>query len=572
MKKIILFLTVILTCSFSLLTINSFAQAPNWLWAKGSTVSSSVNTVGSEASVVATDASGNVYMAGIFTTSVNFGADTLNNLGPGNIFLTKYDPNGNALWAKRVSGTGYSNLWAYSVKVDAFGNVYMAGYYNKPIIVFDADTLTNKDYTGNSSDIFLTKYDANGNVLWAKSIGGTLSDEATSIVLDDSGNVYMAGYFNSPTISFDAITLTNDHVFGTYQSDIFLAKFNANGKVLWANRAGGSGMDQATSVTVDASGNAYLGGWYTGDTLIFASDTLIASQGGTSNLFLAKYNTNGNILWGKSAGCTGGAEAISYIAASAAGNIYVAGFFHSTTIIFGTDTLTNKNTDYSTDIFLVKYNTNGSVLWAKNAGGTGTDEVSSIALDTSGNAYVSGYFNSGTINFGTFSLINDYYNNSAYDLFLTKYNANGNVLWAKSAGGTVSDEAFSVAVNPSGNIYLAGWFNSTSLAFDTTTLKTSEGSYFLVKLKDTLIITNVPSLLNKNNGLTVYPNPAINNITIETLQKSIMEILNIQGQSILQQQIQQGKTDVDISGLAKGVYILRLNNNDKAAVTKIVKE
>ena len=566
MKKLF-FITVI-----TILGLSVKAQAPNWLWAKGSTVSSSINTVGSEASVVATDASGNAYMAGVFTTSVNFGADTLNNLGPGNIFLTKYDPNGNALWAKRVSGTGYANLWAYSVEVDALGNVYMAGYYNKPFIVFDADTLTNIDYTGNSSDIFLTKYDANGNVLWAKSIGGTLSDEATSIVLDDLGNVYMAGYFNSPTISFDTITLTNDHVFGTYESDIFLAKFNSNGNVLWANRAGGTGMDQATSVTVDAAGNAYLGGWYTGDTLIFASDTLIASPGGTSNLFLAKYNTNGTVLWGKSAGCDGGTEAISYIAANAVGNIYVAGFFHSTTIIFGTDTLTNTNTDFSTDIFLVKYNTNGSVLWAKNAGGSGTDEVSSIALDTSGNAYVSGYFNSGTINFGTFSLINDYYNNSAYDLFLTKYDANGNVLWAKSAGGTVSDEAFSVAVNPSGNIYLAGWFNSPSLAFDTTTLITSEGSYFLVKLKDTLLITNVPSLLNKNNGLTVYPNPANNNLTIETTEKATIEILNIQGQIIIQQTVQQGKTDIDISGLAKGVYILRLCSNDKTEVARIVKE
>ena len=566
MKKLF-FITVI-----TILGLSVKAQAPNWLWAKGSTVSSSINTVGSEASVVATDASGNAYMAGVFTTSVNFGADTLNNLGPGNIFLTKYDPNGNALWAKRVSGTGYANLWAYSVEVDALGNVYMAGYYNKPFIVFDADTLTNIDYTGNSSDIFLTKYDANGNVLWAKSIGGTLSDEATSIVLDDLGNVYMAGYFNSPTISFDTITLTNDHVFGTYESDIFLAKFNSNGNVLWANRAGGTGMDQATSVTVDAAGNAYLGGWYTGDTLIFASDTLIASPGGTSNLFLAKYNTNGTVLWGKSAGCDGGTEAISYIAANAVGNIYVAGFFHSTTIIFGTDTLTNTNTDFSTDIFLVKYNTNGSVLWAKNAGGSGTDEVSSIALDTSGNAYVSGYFNSGTINFGTFSLINDYYNNSAYDLFLTKYDANGNVLWAKSAGGTVSDEAFSVAVNPSGNIYLAGWFNSPSLAFDTTMLKTSEGSYFLVKLKDTLTITNVPSLLNKNNGLTVYPNPATNDLTIESSQQATMEILNIQGQTIMQQQLQQGKTNIDISWLAKGVYILRLYSNDKTEVARIVKK
>ena len=85
-------------------------------------------------------------------------------------------------------------------------------------------------------------------------------------------------------------------------------------------------------------------------------------------------------------------------------------------------------------------------------------------------------------------------------------------------------------------------------------------------------LTGIRELNNKESNIDVYPNPAINNLTIESLQKSTIEILNIQGQTIIRQQSQQSKTDIDISGLAKGVYILRLCSNDKTEVTRIVKE
>jgi len=573
MNKQILFLVTVLTFYFSILTFNCLAQVPAWLWARGSTAVSG----GSEASAVAVDASGNTYMAGEFTTSVTFGTDTLSNVGPGNIFLTKYNAAGNVLWAKRASGTFYDNAWAASVAIDTAGNVYMAGYFNSPSFSFDAITLTNTDNSGNSSDIFLAKYDANGNVLWAKSFGGTLTDQATSIVVDVSGNIYMAGFFNSSTITFDAIMLTNNHIFGTYLSDAFLAKYDANGNVLWAKSAGGTASEQATSIGVDTSGNAYLEGWFTSDTLVFGSDTLTTTEYGTSILFLAKYDINGNVVWAKSAGCVGGSWVSASVAVNASGNAYVAGIFHSLTIIFGSDTLTNTNTDNSTDILLAKYDANGNVLWAKNAKGMGNDYASSVAVDILGNAYVTGYFDSQTLTFGPTTLTNTYYTANYTDLFIAKYNENGDIMWAKSAGGAKSDNAYSVALDALGNAYLAGWFNSPTITFDTITLASSVGSYFLVKLKDTLVITTGSESIYKENGINIFPNPAINKITIENIQQTApttanIEISNIEGQLIKTFTTNENKTSIDVSALPSGVYFVKVKNEKCLEVRKFVKE
>ena len=322
-------------------------------------------------------------------------------------------------------------------------------------------------------------------MLWAKSTGGTSYDKAISIAVDASGNAYLAGYFNSPTLTFGLTSLTNA---GTY--DLFLAKYDSNGNVLWAKKAGGTGDDYATSVAMDTSGNAYVVGWYASPTITFGSTTL--TNVGYHDLFLSKYDANGNILWAKSAGGTSADRAYS-VSVDALGNSYVAGFFGSPTITFGSTILTNAGIY---DIFLAKYDANGNILWAKSAGGTGTDRAYSVSVDALGNSYVAGFFNSPTLTFGSTSLINM----GSYDIFLTKYDANGNILWAKKAGGTSDDETFSVAVDTSGNSYVAGWFASLTITFGSNTL-TNVGSsdLFLAKYD-----TNGNVIWAKSAGGTNY--------------------------------------------------------------------
>lgn len=305
------------------------------------------------------------------------------------------------------------------------------------------------------------------NFQWAKSAGGAagFDDLANSIAVDVSGNTYITGSFNSTIINFGSTALTNMNT--NNSADIFLAKYDASGNVIWVRSAGGTGDDVAYSLVVDASGSVYITGYFDSSTITFGSSTLInASQ---RNIFLAKYDAFGNVIWAKNDGGTG--EPVAYsIAADSSGNTFITGGFggSSSTVSFGSIILTNAgNSVY--DIFLAKYDPSGNILWAKSAGGTGHDVGRSVAVDASGNSYITGSFYSTTINFGSTILAN-VNTNSTEDIFLAKYDTSGNVIWAKNAGGTVSDIGYSIAVDTSGNTYIAGSFNSTTIGFGSTTL------------------------------------------------------------------------------------------------------
>ena len=193
-----------------------FAQSPNYLWAK-----SAGGTSSDWGKSVATDASGNVFVCGVFESlSITFGSYTLTNASAssGDIFLVKYDASGNVIWAKSAGGT--DDDYGYSVATDASGNTFVTGRFHSPSITFGSYTLTNA--SAGSGDIFLVKYDASGNVIWAKSTGGTTEDKSSSVATDARGNCFVTGGFWSSSITFGSYTLNNA---SAGKGDIFLAKF-----------------------------------------------------------------------------------------------------------------------------------------------------------------------------------------------------------------------------------------------------------------------------------------------------------------------------------------------------------
>jgi len=177
---------------------------------------------------------------------------------------------------------------------------------------------------------------------------------------------------------------------------------------LWANSAGdGNSFDNVRDVTTDHSGNVIAVGYFSGISCNFNSTIL--TSGGSSDMFVVKFDPLGNLLWVKSAGRAfqDGAMAVT---TDAAGNIFAAGFFHSDTISFGSIKLANASGNICAglceDIFMVKYDAGGNVLWAKSAGGPDSDGVNSIAIDASGNIIISGSYSSSAINFGSITLTN----------------------------------------------------------------------------------------------------------------------------------------------------------------------
>jgi PKD repeat protein len=215
-------------------------------------------------------------------------------------------------------------------------------------------------------------------------------------------------------------------------------------------------------------------------------------------VFIVKYDSDGNALWAKNAGGTDNDYAFS-VAADPSNNSYVTGFFFSPTITFGSVSLTNAG---SYDMFIVKYDASGNVLWAKNSGGYSI-AAQSIAADPagSGDSYVTGYFSDTTITFGSTILTNSN-NNTSSDIFLVKYDEDGNVQWAKSAKGINPDQAFSVAADAYGDVYVAGYFSSPTMMFDSTTLSlVSYYDMFIAKIGDTTLLPPVSAFLPSDTVL-----------------------------------------------------------------------
>ncbi len=338
------------------------------------------------------------------------------------------------LWAKKAGGTGSD--WGYGIAVDTSGNSYVTGYFQGTATFGSTNLTSNGGY-----DIFVAKLDSSGNWLWAKKAGGTSDDEGHGIAVDASGNSYVTGFFGG-SASFGSTTLISN---GNY--DIFITKLDSNGNWLWAKKAGGTNPDYGFGIAVDTSGNSYVIGFFEG-TATFGYTTLI-SNGGT-DLFVAKLDSSGNWLWAKKVGGTSTDEGYD-IAVDASGNSYVTGIFYGTAT-FGSTTLISNGEE---DIFIAKLDSSGNWLWAKNAGGTGSDEGYGIAVDASGNSYVTGYFY-GAANFGSTTLTSYGY----YDIFIAKLDSSGNWLWAQNAGGTDYDIGSGIVVDASGNSYVTGYFDS----------------------------------------------------------------------------------------------------------------
>lgn len=283
---------------------------------------------------------------------------------------------------------------------------------------------------------------------WLKGEGGVTNDEALDVASDSSGNYYVTGYFTSAAI-IGTTTLNSSG-----NSDIFIAKYNAAGAVLWAAKAGGPGADRAYSIKADDAGNVYITGYYYG-TANFGSNS-ITSVAGTQDVFIAKYDTAGVVQWVKSVGGSD-AETGSGITCDHAGNVIVTGQFRGTAT-FGSTSLTSDIDPITSlpsfDIFTLKYTGSGNFVWVEQGRARYDDRGLDVAVDNLNNIYIVGQF-SDTIQFD--QVHNNPVANAGY---LMKYDANGNEQWfiKMSASQTI---VYSVAVDLSNNILITGDFKGT---------------------------------------------------------------------------------------------------------------
>ncbi len=396
--------------------VQKLDASDNFVWAKA--MGGTSNDGGHDTAV---DPSGNVYTTGAFQGTVDFdpGAGTFNltSAGSNDIFVSKLDASGNFAWAKAMGGTGSTGSdVGLAIAVDAPGNVYTTGYFNGTADFDPGAGVSNLTSAGNR-DIFISKLDASGNFMWAKAMGGTSSDVGYDFAVDTSGNVYITGSFQG-TVDFDpgagTATLTS-----AGDRDVFIQKLDASGNFTWAKQIGDTSSDAGLSITVDALGNVYTTGFFEGATDFDpGAGTFNLTSAGNWDIFIQKLDASGNFLWAKRMGGTLFDSGDS-IAVDASGNAYTTGSFSGTTDFdpgAGTFNLTSAG---SADIFVSQLDASGEFMWAKQMGGTGYDTGHSIAVDASGTAYTTGWFQA-TADFdpgaGTFNLTSA----GIFDVFISK--------------------------------------------------------------------------------------------------------------------------------------------------------
>jgi hypothetical protein len=295
--------------------------------------------------------------------------------------------------------------------------------------------------------------------LWAGAVGGSSYDAGTDIATDANGNVYTIGYFQGPAVDFDPGPAGNFLV-GNGGYDIFILKVNANGYFQWVKAIGAAQNDVPLSLALDQNGNILVTGHFFGPTDFDpGAGVATLTSNGVRDIFVLKLDPNGNYLWAKSMGGTGD-DFGNAIATDANGNVYTTGEFNGTADFDPGTGTSNLTSNGNVDMFIQKLDANGNFQWATNAGGANPDRGFGITTDATGNVYTTGLF-VGTVDFdpgaGALNLTS-----TQLDAFIQKLDANGNLVWAKSMGGSSWDVGQSISIDAGGNVLTTGYFSTTA--------------------------------------------------------------------------------------------------------------
>ena len=414
---------------------------------------------------VAIDESGNAYITGQFRNTVDFdpgpGVDehTTNDANDsGDIFLSKFDPNGDLQWACTWGGSVWDT--SYGVAIDGSGNVYVTGYY-RDTVDFDPGPGVD-EHTSNGHYAFLSKFDSTGVFQWARTWGGSGHVFSYDVAIDGSDNAYITGNFID-SVDFDPGPGVDEHISNGHR-DIFLSKFDPEGVFQWVCTWGGDDDpitgDASYGVAIDGSGNAYVTGQFRKKVDFDpgpGEDDHISN--GEGDIFLSKFDSAGVFQWARTWG--GSDEDWGFdVVIDGSGNAYVTGAFWEA-VDFNPGPGVDEHTSHGyNDIFLSKFDSSGNFLWACTWGGTLFNNGHGVAVDGSGNAYVTGSFRD-TVDFNPGPGVDEHTSNGYADIFLCKFDSASIFQWAHTWGG--SDYAFgsSVAIDGSGNIYVAGDFRDT---------------------------------------------------------------------------------------------------------------
>ncbi|MCP4632406.1 MAG: hypothetical protein GY855_05730 [candidate division Zixibacteria bacterium] len=417
---------------------------------------------GEQGKGITVDPSGNIYVTG-FTASTDFPVEGeyQTDQPEADAFVTKLNSTGDALIYSTYLG-GNNDEEGISIEVDGFGNVYVVGQ------TYSTDFPTTWAYQTDqgAQDLFVTKINSSGNgLIYSTYLGGSDIDIGYDIAINGSGNAYVTGY----TLS------TNFPTQGAYQTDqgsmdAFVTKLNTVGNgLVYSTYLGGSSSERGHGITIDGSGNAYVVGWTV--SADFPIEGEYQTYQGGDDAFVTKLNSVGNGLIYSTFLGGSGSDAGQCIAIDGLGDLYIAGQTSSTDFPSAGAYQTHHG---NLDAFVTKLSGTSYVLiYSTFLGGSGTDYCRGMAIDSFGNAYVTGFTMSN--DFPVKNSIQTY--QSSFDIYVSKLNSFGNdIIYSTYLGGNNNENNFDLAVDGSGNAYTIGYTNSSNFPTEEAYQATYGGS------------------------------------------------------------------------------------------------
>jgi len=530
-----------------LLCLNTEGQTiPQWQWATIAKDSSDCHIFD-----IATDAEGNVYVTGSFKDTLMFPADTLASRGNSDIFWAKYSPAGQFLWAGSAGGSDADQ--GTGIAIDGSGNVYVSSTFYDTIS-FGNDTFIARGL----SDLALCKYDKNGTKIWAHTWGSVYPDESSKLCIDKNNNIFYIGVFaddGASPPSYGSITFGNFTFASNGGGDIFLVKLDSNAVPLWATHAGGKFGDGPSDVAVDSLGYIYLTGYFDAPWADFVNKRVYSKNGPFNDMFIAQYDSTGYPLWVRGAGGdypTAGAG----LAVDAMGNSYIAGAGAvASPIKFDNNIVLNDARS-----FIVKYSFTGDLLWAHKVYISSNGYNSDITIDNENNIYTTGFF-SPTMVFG-----GDTINVPGSDIFVNKYNNNGDPIWTREPQGIGATRGAAITLDKDHNVLVGGTDGATE-NFDAYNVSPDVTSILIARLAGT---TGLQDINASSANALVYPIPAANVVHIRANSDyNDLQLCDILGHVIYQQPLSRSETLVDVNMLTNGVYYLQLSGKKSRITRKI---
>ena len=578
--------TILIIIAATCFAGTSYGQYLQWAYTMG------IEGQASRALAVTTDAAGYIYTAGTYKGQLDFDpgsdSDKIAAARFSDAFIQKMDPTGNYVKTYVFGRSDNSYAVAGAIKFDASGDLYIAGYFTGNNVDFDPDTSEYKlSDIGSGNDAYIMKMDATGKFLWArhwdynKDAGGANNtlEEGPAMDLDGSGNIYCAGQFLG-TVDFDPDTST--YKMTALQGDGYVSKFDGDGNFLWAKQIVADTTQSkfvvVKSVSADASGNVFVAGYFIGTADFNPDTTVVYSLAATSQQgFILKLDASGNFLWAKKIGKEAADPILNYNTANAvltdaAGNAYVTGSYMES-VDFGTIQRTSEGLS---DIFIAKLDASGNYLWVQSAGTFYDGEYGyRLAFDGVGNLIVTGNYH-GTLTFSGNSIST----NGDADIFVLKLTPQGNVTWLKGFGGSSYYERVQSVATHGNDVYTVGRMIGTvnfdpNGHYDLTTGSSNKyyPNFFIQKM--TQWPTGVPDVSSQLEA-AIFPNPATNQFTIDFapsgLRDADMMLLDMQGRKVLETTIKGTSGRVNVEGLAKGVYLVKVQTQDGYAAKRLIIE